>query len=121
MKSNSRRASTCIVSRPDAAGNLVPVGVQRAAPAGPRNGPFVVWDDQCQATRAGDTLGACAQYLCEERPDEAQGAVVYMGRSGPQPLNAAEEKILRGVIEALNEHHYPRGSDAGDSRGRAPS
>ena len=101
MKSNTA-PSACTMMRPDASGNLVAVGIARPAAkaAVVRSGPFVIWDDQCQTTRAGDTLAACAEYLCSEGGDEE---VVRVGHSGPQPLNSAERAVLRRLIQEGSE------------------
>lgn len=97
------RAAPCTVYRPDASGTLAPVAVVAGTAKRPsviRSGPFVAWDDQCQATRAGDTLAACAEYICA---GETDAVIVRMGPNGPQPLNAAERAELHRLIEEGSE------------------
>jgi len=95
------KAAPCTVFRPDSTGQLVAVGLARPTPRSVniRSGPFVVWDDQCQATSAGDTLSACAEYVCAGDFDESREEIVRLGTSGVQPLNTAERAELRRLIQ----------------------
>ena len=99
------KSAPCTVFRPDENGNLVAVEIARPVrkPAVVRRGPFVVWDDQCQATRVGDTLEACAEYVCGGQYEEGREEVVYLSARGPQRLNAEEERALRALIKEGSE------------------
>ena len=99
------KSAPCTILRPDASGNLVAVATVRSTtrpPAVIRSGPFVIWDDYCQTTRAGDTLAACAEHILE-RGGAQDETVVRMASSGVQRLNTAERAMLLRLIQEGSE------------------